>query len=97
MGPAVDALVIRWTKWTKYCYGLLVKPVKIHEAKTNFSKLIGLVENGEEVVVQRGDKPVARIVPFGPTTPRVFGALRGQIKLSADFEEIPPEFEEYVH
>jgi prevent-host-death family protein len=35
----------------------------IHEAKTNLSKLIKLVEAGEEVVIARGDAPVVRLVP----------------------------------
>jgi prevent-host-death family protein len=73
-----------------------VKPVKMHEAKTNFSKLIGLVEHGEEVIVQRGDKPVAKIVPFAPAGSRVFGALKGQITISPEFDEVPAEFEEYL-
>ena len=68
----------------------------MHEAKTNFSKLIGLVERGEEVVVQRGDKPVAKIVPFEPAATRVFGALAGRIEIGPDFDELPAEFEEYL-
>lgn len=73
-----------------------MKPVKIHEAKTNFSKLIGRVEQGEEVIVQRGDTPVARIVPIDSRLPRRFGLLKGSIRISDDFDEIPPGFEEYV-
>lgn len=73
-----------------------MKRVKVHEAKTNFSKLLGLVEAGEEVVVQRGDKPVARIVPFAPRGDRVPGSLRGQIWMADDFDDIPPGFEDYV-
>lgn len=72
-----------------------MKPVKIHEAKTQFSKLIGLVEAGDEVVVQRGEKPVAKIVPFGGGV-RTFGALKGSIQLADAFDAIPEGFEEYV-
>ncbi|HYZ28431.1 MAG TPA: type II toxin-antitoxin system prevent-host-death family antitoxin [Thermoleophilaceae bacterium] len=71
-----------------------MKPVKIHEAKTNFSKLIGLVEHGEVVIVQRGDTPVAKIVPFEASADREFGALKGRVKIGPDFDEIPPGFEE---
>jgi prevent-host-death family protein len=41
--------------------------VKIHEAKTNLSKLVAKVEAGEEVVICRGDQPVARLVAIGAT------------------------------
>ncbi len=72
-----------------------MKPVKIHEAKTNFSTLISSVEAGDEVVVQRGSKPVARIVPYRAEGTRVFGALRGSIALADDFDAVPEGFEEY--
>ena len=74
-----------------------MKPVKMHEAKTNFSRLIRLVEEGQEIVVQRGATPVARIVPYEKAGPdRVPGVLRGRIKIADDFDEIPPGFEEYL-
>lgn len=74
-----------------------MKPVKMHEAKTNFSKLISLVEGGEEIVVQRGETPVARIVPYRASAhPRTAGALKGQITLADDFDEAPEGFEDYL-
>ena len=74
-----------------------MKPVKMHEAKTNFSRLIGRVEAGEEVVVQRGDVPVARIVPYVTSGhARTAGALKGRIEIAEDFDAIPAEFEEYL-
>jgi prevent-host-death family protein len=73
-----------------------MKPVKIHEAKTQFSKLIGLVEQGEEIVVQRGDVPVAKLVPYTATQPRKAGALKGQIVIGPDFDAVPDGFEDYV-
>ncbi len=70
-----------------------VKPVSIHEAKTNLSRLIARVEQGEEVVVRRRRTPVAKLVPYAPSSaPRTPGALRGQIKIRAGFDEIPPGF-----
>ena len=69
----------------------------MHEAKTNFSKLIGLVEGGEEVVIQRGDIPVAKIVPYETSGhARKAGALKGRIEIAEDFDPIPAGFEEYV-
>lgn len=71
--------------------------VKIHAAKTNFSRLIQEVEQGKEVIVQRGDKPVAKIVPYVEERKRPkFGALKGQIWMAPDFDEIPEDFREYI-
>ncbi|MEM0898450.1 MAG: type II toxin-antitoxin system prevent-host-death family antitoxin [Pseudomonadota bacterium] len=57
---------------------------KIHEAKTNLSKLIARVEAGEEIVIARGDKPVATLQPVRRTQvekrkPGVFSHLRGAV------------------
>lgn len=54
-----------------------MKTVNIHKAKTELSKLIALVEAGEEVTISRRNVPVARIVPAhaGGHSPRVPGAL----------------------
>ncbi len=74
-----------------------MKPVKMHEAKTNFSRLIGLVEAGEEIIVQRDDHPVAKIVPYpSDAHARKAGALKGQIVLADDFDAIPEGFEDYL-
>ncbi|CAN5570425.1 type II toxin-antitoxin system Phd/YefM family antitoxin [soil metagenome] len=61
--------------------------VNIHEAKTHLSRLVERVEAGEEVVIARAGRPVARLVPFRRRTePRVPGAWRGQVWLSPDFD-----------
>lgn len=73
-----------------------MRTVKIHEAKTQFSKLLAEVEAGEEIIVQRGDVPIAKLVPLAPARRRVPGALKGQFSIPDDFKEIPPEFEEYL-
>lgn len=71
--------------------------VPIHEAKTHFSRLIARVEAGEEIVVRRGPKPVAKIVAYGGRrAPRVPGALAGKISIAEDFDDIPPGFAEYA-
>jgi len=70
--------------------------VSIHEAKTQFSRLIARAEAGEEIVVRRGPTPVAKIVAYhAPDTPRVPGALKGQIEIAEDFDETPAEFADY--
>ena len=69
--------------------------VKIHEAKTNLSKLIARVEAGEEIVIARGDKPVARVVPITEAKRRPqFGALKGKLPHIPDeffFDPLPEE------
>lgn len=71
--------------------------VNIHEAKTNFSKLVRRAKAGEEIVVRRGREPVARIAPLqkkkGGVTGR--GSLKGKIKIGPDFDQPLEEFAEY--
>jgi antitoxin (DNA-binding transcriptional repressor) of toxin-antitoxin stability system len=74
-----------------------MEPVSIHEAKTQFSRLVARAELGEEIVVRRGAVPVVKIVAYhAPTTPRRPGALKGQITIADDFDELPPEFADYT-
>ncbi len=64
----------------------------IHQAKTHFSRLVERAEAGEEVVIQRAGKPVARLVPFHKLTRlREPGLWRGQVVIHDDFDELPPE------
>jgi prevent-host-death family protein len=58
----------------------------VHQAKTHFSRLLKKAEAGQEVVVMRGKKPVAKLVPINEPSPqepgsnfRLIGAYRGQI------------------
>jgi prevent-host-death family protein len=74
-----------------------MEAVSIHDAKTHFSRLIARAEAGEEIIVRRGATPVAKIVAYhAPTTPRVPGALKGQIAIGDDFDETPDDFAEYT-
>jgi prevent-host-death family protein len=61
--------------------------VNIYDAKTRLSKLIEEAAAGNDVVIARGGKPVARLTRLVPSKrkPR-FGVLKGKIKLSADFD-----------
>ncbi len=64
--------------------------VNIHEAKTHLSRLVERVEGGEEVVIARAGRPVARLVPFRVrTAPRTPGLWRGRIRLADDFDATP--------
>jgi prevent-host-death family protein len=61
--------------------------VNIHEAKTHLSRLVERVEAGEEVVIARAGRPVARLVPFrARVQPRQPGAWRDQVVIAPDFD-----------
>jgi len=63
--------------------------VNIHEAKTHLSRLVERVEAGEEVVIARAGRPVARLVPFrARTQPRTPGLWRGRVSVADDFDAI---------
>lgn len=53
--------------------------VNIHEAKTHLSRLIDRVEAGEEIVIAKRGKPVARLVPLQPVPARRPGLLHGEL------------------
>jgi prevent-host-death family protein len=68
--------------------------VNVHEAKTNFSKLLQRVALGEEVIIAKAGVPVARLVPIKPATQgkRPLGFLKGEIWMSDDFDApLPPD------
>ncbi len=76
-----------------------MRTVTIHEAKTHLSKLLADVERGEEIVVARGDVPVARLVPYASTSegPRYggFGSNAGRFTVPDDFDAPLREFNEF--
>ena len=67
--------------------------VNVHEAKTHFSGLLARVGAGEEVVIAKAGKPVARLVPFDQQTKRRMGGQdRGSFCVPGDFDApLPPE------
>jgi prevent-host-death family protein len=67
--------------------------VKMHEAKTQLSRLVKEVQGGGEVIISRGVRPVARLVPYfikneGVRKP---GYLKGRIRIADDFDAPLPE------
>lgn len=71
--------------------------VNIHEAKTHLSKLIELVLQGEEVVIAKGNKPVAKLVLINSLKPqRKIGSAKDQITIAEDFDAPLDGFEEYL-
>ncbi len=60
--------------------------VTIHQAKTNLSRLIQKASGGEEVIIARGSKPVARLVPIGEVKgKRQPGSLKGKLLVGREF------------
>ncbi len=69
--------------------------VGIHEAKTQFSKLVKQAGAGAEIVVESYGTPVARIVGIEPAgEPRKPGLLEGQIRIHPGFDDVPEGFDE---
>jgi prevent-host-death family protein len=64
--------------------------VNIHEAKTNFSKLIAEVEGGREILITRAGKPVAKLVPTQAESRRTPGGWENRVKIAPDFDELDP-------
>jgi prevent-host-death family protein len=68
--------------------------VTIHQAKTNLSKLIARAAEGEEIIIARGSKPVARLVPLGAIKgKRQPGSWKGRFVLGPEFFEPMSESE----
>ncbi|CAE6840660.1 hypothetical protein R69658_08146 [Paraburkholderia aspalathi] len=69
-----------------------MQTVNIHDAKTNFSRLVDAAAGGEEIVIAKAGKPAARLVPIECTkVTRRFGALKGKIRIADDFDAALPE------
>jgi prevent-host-death family protein len=67
--------------------------VNIHAAKTNLSNLIERVEAGEEIVIARAGRPVARLTPVvaKDLSPRTLGVLGGRYTVPEDFNDPLPD------
>jgi prevent-host-death family protein len=66
--------------------------INVYAAKTQLSRLLDRAARGEEVVITRNGRPVARLVPAAPARgPRRLGTLKGKIRVSKDFDAPLPE------
>ena len=64
----------------------------ITEAKSKLSALIERALAGEEIIIKKAGKPVAILLKYEPhKVKRKPGALKGQIKISEDFDELPAD------
>jgi len=73
--------------------------VNVHEAKTHLSKLLERVALGEEVIIAKAGKPVAKLVPLDaqPKT-RILGSAKGEFVVPDDFNDpLPKEIEDLFY
>jgi len=69
--------------------------VNVYEAKTHLSQLLDRAAAGEEIVIARAGRPIARLVPLEgpPSRRRSPGGWRGKVRISDDFDELPAEID----
>jgi prevent-host-death family protein len=70
--------------------------VNIAEAKMRLSELVEKAASGEEIVIARDHKPVAKLVPVRPAVRRVPGSAQGQVWIAPDFDDTPDDFDDYT-
>jgi len=64
-----------------------VQTINIHEAKTHLSRLLEQVAGGEEIIIAKAGKPIARLVPLDvPPKKRQLGLLKGKLDVPDDFD-----------
>lgn len=70
-----------------------MQKVNIHEAKTHLSRLLEQVRLGEEIIISKAGKPVAKLVPFNKSKEpvRKLGLMKGKIWISDDFDAPLPD------
>jgi prevent-host-death family protein len=69
-----------------------MEQVNVYEAKTQLSALVERAAAGEEIIIAKAGRPLARLVPLAPAAPpRRLGLLAGQVSLGPDFDAPLPE------
>lgn len=64
----------------------------IHEAKTHLSRLLERVTKGEEIIIAKAGKPIAKLVPYSEeSAPRTPGYWRGHVTIHDDFDKLPED------
>jgi prevent-host-death family protein len=74
-----------------------MRTINIHAAKTQLSRLVDDAAAGEEIIIAKAGRPLARLVPLAKrTTPRPLGLLAGQVWIGPDFDDpLPDEIMQY--
>jgi len=74
----------------------MTQTLNIHEAKTRLSQLIQQVEQGDEIIISRANKPIVRLVAYQEKAqPRRLGEAEGMVDIMLDFEKLPEDFLEH--
>lgn len=74
-----------------------MRQVNIHEAKTHFSKLIREVLNGDEIIIAKGNKPIAKLISIEQAKlKRKLGTAKGKFKMTSDFDLPLDDFKDYI-
>jgi prevent-host-death family protein len=68
-----------------------MKKVNTYEAKANFSRLLREVAAGEEIIIAKGGRPIARLVPVREEAKRTLGIDAGKGWIADDFDDLSPE------
>lgn len=70
-----------------------MQTVNVHEAKTHLSRLLDAAASGEEIVIAKAGKPVAKLVAIGggPVRKRKLGGLEGRFTVPDDFDDPLPD------
>jgi prevent-host-death family protein len=68
----------------------MAKPINLYDAKTRLSELVDRAAAGEEVIIAKGGKPMARLVPL-QVRERIPGRGKGKIWIADDFDAPLPE------
>ena len=72
-------------------------PFNVAEAKAQFSELVRKALSGEEVIIAKDNKPLLKLVPLNPVAqPRKPGSAKGKVRVAADFDATPEDFEDYT-
>jgi prevent-host-death family protein len=84
------------TKLVKLVIVSFMTTVNLYEAKTHLSQLVERAARGEEIVIGKAGKPMARLVAYvaEPAGPRVPGAWAGRVIIHDDFDELPADLEQ---
>jgi len=93
--PAPDRATGLLDKPDQVWFTLIVIVKNISEAKTQLSALLEKVQKGDEVLIAKAGKPIAKLTGYsGAAAPRKPGVLKGKIKISPDFDELPEDIAE---
>jgi prevent-host-death family protein len=68
-----------------------MKTINVHQAKTQLSRLLEEVAAGQEIIIAKAGKPIARLVSLRAASKRQLGILKGKLTVSADFDATLPD------